>query len=95
MPFIYSLPTTVEIGEERGISGKDVADYEETAFKKIVECTKITDLRHLGIFLHKIRCEWGHYMRKLGGGDIIGDVNIGRLDFLKFHGLCTANITCC
>jgi hypothetical protein len=29
-------------------------------------------------------------MRKLGGGDIIGDINIGRLDFLKFHGLCTA-----
>jgi hypothetical protein len=32
-------------------------------------------------------------MRKFGGGDIIGDVNIGRLDVPKFHGLCTAKIT--
>jgi hypothetical protein len=28
MPFIYSLPTAAEIREERGISGKDVADYK-------------------------------------------------------------------
>jgi len=28
MPFIYSLLTAAEIGEERGISGKDVADYK-------------------------------------------------------------------
>jgi hypothetical protein len=33
-------------------------------------------------------------MRKLGG-DIIGDVNIGRLDYPEFHGLCTAKLTCC
>jgi len=26
--YIYSLPTTAQIGEERGISGKDVADYK-------------------------------------------------------------------
>jgi hypothetical protein len=28
MPFIYSLPTAAEIGKERGISGKDIADYK-------------------------------------------------------------------
>jgi hypothetical protein len=28
MLYIYSLPTTAQIGEERGISGKDVADYK-------------------------------------------------------------------
>ena len=28
MPFIYSMPTVAEIGEERGIYGKDVADYK-------------------------------------------------------------------
>ena len=28
MPFIYSLPTATEIGEERGISGKYVTDYK-------------------------------------------------------------------
>jgi hypothetical protein len=28
MPFIYSLPIAAEIGEERGISGKYVADYK-------------------------------------------------------------------
>jgi len=26
--YIYSLPTTAEIREKRGISGKDVADYK-------------------------------------------------------------------
>jgi hypothetical protein len=56
-------------------------------------CINITDFIYLGIFLHKVRCEWGHHMRKLGG-DIVGNVNIGRLDYLKFHGLCTAKITC-
>jgi hypothetical protein len=30
----------------------------ETAYKKIISCTKITELKHLGKFMYKSRCKW-------------------------------------
>jgi len=31
---------------------------EETAHKKVVSCTKITELKNLGRFLCKLICKW-------------------------------------
>jgi len=31
---------------------------DETAYKKIISCTKIIELKHLGKFMNKLRCKW-------------------------------------
>jgi len=31
---------------------------DETAYIKIISCTKIIELKHLGKFMYKLRCKW-------------------------------------
>lgn len=31
---------------------------DETAYKKIISCTQIIQLKHLGKFMYKLRCKW-------------------------------------
>jgi len=45
---------------------------EEVALKKLVSSSKTIDLRQLGIFLYKARCNWGHCPTYLvGEGEIM------------------------
>jgi len=45
---------------------------EKVALKKLVWCSKTTDLRQLGIFLYKTRCNWEHCPTYLvGEGEIM------------------------
>jgi hypothetical protein len=34
---------------------------DEVAFKKLVRCSRTTDLRQLGTFLYKVRCKWDYH----------------------------------
>lgn len=45
---------------------------EKVALKKFVWCSKTTDLRQLGIFLCKARCNWEHCTTYLvGEGEVL------------------------
>lgn len=41
---------------------------EETAHKKVITCTKITELKNLGIFLCKLICKWKNHVEKMVQG---------------------------
>jgi hypothetical protein len=38
---------------------------EWIAYKKIISCTNIIELRNMGIYLHKIKCKWENEIRNL------------------------------
>jgi hypothetical protein len=38
---------------------------EGIAYKKIINCTNIIELRNMGIYLHKIKCKWKNKIRNL------------------------------
>lgn len=38
---------------------------EVVSYNKIINCTNIIELRSLGIYLYKVRCEWENKIRNL------------------------------
>jgi hypothetical protein len=38
---------------------------EGIAYKKIINCNNIIELRNIGIFLYKIRCKWENSIKNL------------------------------
>jgi hypothetical protein len=38
---------------------------EGIAYKKIINCTNIIELRNIGIYLYKIKCIWENKIRNL------------------------------
>jgi HKD family nuclease len=47
------------------LSSKWLVLNEETAYKKIKNCTNAVELRNTGIYLYKIRCKWENKIRNL------------------------------
>jgi hypothetical protein len=41
---------------------------EETAHKKVISFTKITELKNLGRFLYKLICKWKNHVEKMVQG---------------------------
>lgn len=39
---------------------------EIVAFKKLIRCSRTTDLRQVVIFLCKVRCKWEYLAKQLG-----------------------------
>jgi hypothetical protein len=38
---------------------------EGIAYKEIINCTNIIELRNIGIYLYKIKCKWENKIRNL------------------------------
>jgi hypothetical protein len=50
---------------EQFLSRKWLLLNEGIAYKKIINCTNITELRNIGIYLYKIKCKWENKIRNL------------------------------
>jgi hypothetical protein len=50
---------------EQLLSRKWLRLNEWVAFKKIINCTNIIELRNIGSFLYKIKCKWENKIRNL------------------------------
>jgi hypothetical protein len=46
---------------EKRLGKKWLQINDAIAFKKLVRCSKSTDLRQLDEFLYKVRCKWQHH----------------------------------
>jgi hypothetical protein len=53
--------------QEKHLGKKWLHMNDTVAFKKLVRCSKPTDLRQLGTFLYKVRCTWEHHAKKSVG----------------------------
>jgi hypothetical protein len=51
--------------EEKFLSRNWLMLNEWIAYKKIINCTNIIDLRNIGIYLYKIKCKWEDKIRNL------------------------------
>lgn len=62
---IHILLKCVEMGKLREpfFRNKWLTISEESAFKKIISCTKDMDVRNVGNFLCKISCKWQSKIR--------------------------------
>jgi hypothetical protein len=56
---------------EKFLGKKLLQVSEAVAFKKLVRCPKITDLRQLDIFLYKVRCVWQHHTEQSGEEEVL------------------------
>jgi hypothetical protein len=50
---------------EQFLSRKWLRLNEWIAYKKIINCTNITELRNIGSYLYKIKCKWENKIRNL------------------------------
>jgi hypothetical protein len=50
---------------EQFLSRKRLRLNEWVAYKKIINCTNITELRNIGSYLYKIKCKWENKIRNL------------------------------
>jgi hypothetical protein len=62
--------------EGTNVSRKWLTVNDEVAYKRIINCTNVGELRHIGKLLYKIRCKWENkisniYYWKWGRGSII------------------------
>jgi hypothetical protein len=54
---IHLKYTEKQRGRRKRLNGKCLSINEEIAYKKLMKCTKITDLGNLGNFLCQVNCE--------------------------------------
>jgi hypothetical protein len=60
---------------EQFLSIKWLMLNEWTAYKKVINCTNIIELRNIGIYLYKIKCKWENKIKnfssELGSRNVV------------------------
>jgi hypothetical protein len=64
VPILLKCPKRRKLRKQL-LSRKRLTLYEETAYKKIINCTNTLDLRNTEICLCRVRCKWENRIENL------------------------------